>query len=229
MPEIDWEAVRSTLVEAVRNAFGRIGEQKSGERFYAFALCSDEEAEGVCGSANTEEGFQARLKRNETYRKGIEERIAKHGMTWADYTNYFRWNLPEWAYHNTGSGDFRALDPLIPDPIPDAEEEPVESLDYRARLYGSMVLAMKDLDSEGFFGAGEQRDSVVLLCDLVEPPEKIWFAVESARVLNPPEVFQGFLKQWLSWLSPNDRETIDDPAAHSPIYRPLTDFLGGAL
>ncbi len=20
-------------------------------------------------------------------------------MTWADYTNYYRWNLPEWAYH----------------------------------------------------------------------------------------------------------------------------------
>ena len=227
MPEIDYQAVRATLGEAARNAFSRVQEQKSAERFYAFALCSDEEAEGVCGSANSEEGFQARLKRNQRYRKGIEERIAKHGMTWADYTNYFRWNLPEWAYHNVGGANFRALDRLIPDPLPDEEDEPEESLNYRAQLYGSMVLTMKDLDAGGFFGVGKQRDVVVLLCDLVEPPEKYWFAVESARRLNPLRVFDGFLEQWFAWMSPNDRAEIDDPAAHSPIYRPLMDFLIG--
>ena len=120
-------------------------------------------------------------------------------MTWADYTNYYRWNLPEWAYHQVGVREFRDLDPLILDPIhlraQELEDEDPEGFDdHRARLYGSMILAMKDLDADGFFGEGDERRSVVLLCDLVEPPEKYWFAVESAKALNPPDVFQGFLR-----------------------------------
>lgn len=228
MPEVNEQEIRSTLVAAARGAFGQIRELKADERFYAFTLCSDETAASVCASANTEEGFQRCLASYEgKYRKGIEETIAKSGMTWADYTNYFRWNPPEWAYHNTGSGEFRALDPLIPDPIPDEDDQPEESLAYRAMLYGSMFLAMKALDDEGFFGSGEQRESVVLLCDHVDPPEKYWFAVESARRLNPPRVFDGFLQQWLAWLSPKDRAAIDDPAAYSPVYRPLMALLDG--
>ena len=109
-----------------------------------------------------------------------------------------------------------ALDPLILDPVHlranELEEEDPEGFDdHRARVCGSMILAMKDLDEEGLFGSGEERGAVVLLCDLVEPPEKYWFAVESARRLNPPEVFDGFLKQWLAWLSPNDRAPIEIP------------------
>ena len=222
MARMDHHAVRAAIREAARHTFRRLREEKSGERFYAFALCSDEEAQGACASANTEEGFLRKLDRSESSRPRTEAIIARHGMSWADYTNYYRWNLPEWAYHSSDEGElFRALDPLLPHPLPDEDDEPEALLDHRARLYSAMVLAMKDLDAEGFFGRDEERAAVVLLCDLVEPPEKYWFAVESARRLNPPQVFDGFLKQWMVWLSPSDRVIVDDPAAHSPVYRPL--------
>jgi Domain of unknown function (DUF4303) len=232
MLDIDYRAARAVTRDAARRAFTRVRDEHPGERFYAFALCTDLDVQSLCASANTEEGFRWRLERNEKSRKQTEAAIAKHGMTWADYTNYFRWNLPEWAYHQIEGGDFRALDPLILDPVHmranELEEEDPEGFDdHRTRVCGSMILAMKDLDEEGLFGAGEERRAVVLLCDLVEPPEKYWFAVESARRLNPPEVFDGFLKQWLAWLSPNDRAPIEDPAAYSPIYRPLRAFLDG--
>ena len=234
MLNIDDQAVRSGLREAARRSFTRVRAEYPGERFYAFALCSDEEAQSACASANTEEGFQWRLEGNQKYRKSTEAAIAKHGMTWADYTNYYRWNLPEWAYHQVGVREFRALDPLILDPIhqraQELEDEDPEGFDdHRARLYGSMILAMKDLDADGYFGEGNERRTLVLLCDLVEPPEKYWFAVESAKALNPPDVFQGFLTQWLAWLSPADRAIIDDPSSHSAVYRPLRDFLSSTV
>ena len=230
MLNIDYHAVRVGLRDAARRAFTQVRAEQSGERFYTFALCSDEEAQSVCASANTEEGYLWRLGRNEKYRESTEARIAKYGMIWADYTNYFRWNLPEWAYHQAGVREFRALDPLILDPIHLREDELEEADpdgfdDHRARLYGAMVLAMKDLDAEGFFGEGEERGSLVLLCDIVEPPEKYWFAVESARTLNPPAVFQGFLSQWLAWLSPSEKAIIEDPESHSEVYRPVRDIL----
>lgn len=229
---IDYEAVRVGIRDAARRAFTLARESHAKERFYTFALCSDLDATSLCASSNTEEGYQRQLKRNEKCRQEVEESIAKHGLTWADYTNYFRWNLPEWAYHSLGTGEFRALDPLIADPLEQHADEfddddPAALDDHRAGLYGAMVRAMADLDAERFFGEGAARTSVVLLCDIVEPPEKYWFAVETARRLNPPEVFDGFLKQWLAWLSPEDRAAIEDPAAHSTVFRPLVSVLDG--
>jgi hypothetical protein len=234
MLDIDYQSVRKGLRESARRAITQVQAEHADERFYAFALCSDEDAESVCASANTEEGFQWRLERNQKFRERTEASIAKHGMTWADYTNYYRWNLPEWAYHQTGVREFRSLDPLILDPLHMASDE-IEAAEpgaldsHRARLYGSMILAMKDLDTEGFFGEGKQREAIVLFSDLVEPPEKYWFAVESAKLLNPPTVFEAFLSQWLAWLSPNDRAVIDDPSSQSTVYRPFRDFLSSSV
>jgi hypothetical protein len=224
MLRIDDDAVRAELREAARRAFTQVRTEQAGEQFYAFALCSDEDAESVCASANTEEGYRRCLQRNEPDRESTEALLAESGMTWADYTNYYRWNLPEWAYHATGIQEFRALDPLIRDSI-HCQTDPDRFDNHRARLYGAMVLAMHDLDSEGFFATGDERHSVVLLCDIVEPPEKYWFAVESAKVLNPPAVFEHFLSQWLAWLSPSDKTIVEDPEAHSKIYRPLREVI----
>jgi hypothetical protein len=195
-----------------------------------------EQMRGMCASANSEEGLKwrldRRLKRKKSFRDQEEATVAEAGIAWDDYLNYYRWDLPEWAYHNIEGSDFRSLISLLSDPLEgldDPEESDPEGFDaHRARVCGSMILAMKHLDEEGLFGAGDERSSVVLLCELVEPPEKYWFAVESARLLNSPGVFEGFLKQWLAWLSPGDRAVIEDPSAHSPIYRPLRAFLDGA-
>jgi Domain of unknown function (DUF4303) len=229
---------RSGPRPAARRAFQIVREAHPGERFYAFALCTDiEQMRGMCASANTEEGLKwrldRRLKRKKSFRDEEEAAVAKAGIAWDDYLNYYRWNLPEWAYHGIEGSDFLPLILMLSEPLENLEDDPEESdpegfNEHRARVCGTMILAMKDLDDEGFFGSGAERESIVLLADLVEPPEKYWFAVESARRLNPPRVFDGFRKQWLAWLTADDRAIIDDPAAHSPIYRPLRALLDGA-
>jgi hypothetical protein len=139
--------------------------------------------------------------------------------------NYYRWNLPEWSFHTHGIGEFRSLDPLIEHARRMEEDEPSGFLAYRAQLYGTMILALRDLDESGFFGTGADREAIALFCDLVEPPEKYWFALESAKVLNPSSRFDGFSGQWLAWIGAEGREVVGDPASHSPVYRPLKEFL----
>ena len=222
---VDFASVRREIGEAARRAFTLVRSKHPDERFYTFALCSDCDAQSVCGSANTEEGNRRCLERY-AYRRAEDEAIvAKIGMTFADYANYYRWNLPEWAYHATETREFRALDPLIgdADEIESADPEGFDA--FRAQLYGSMILALKELDDEGFFGSGAPREAIVLFCDLVDPPEKYWFALESAKILNPPSTYQSFASQWLAWQNKEGREIIADPAHHSPVYRPLRSFL----
>lgn len=236
MLDFDYRAIRAAARDAAREAFQIVREKHPGEQFYAFALCTDLDVRGMCGSANSEEGLQwrlgRRLEKKPSFRDREEAAVAKAGIAWDDYLNYYRWNLPEWAYHNIKGSDFGAPVSMLSDPLEDLEDDPEESdpegFDaHRARVCGSMILAMRDLDAEGLFGSGADREAVVLLVDLVEPPEKYWFAVESARRLNPPGVFDGFRKQWLAWLGVGDRAILDDPAAHSTIYRPLRAILEG--
>lgn len=235
MLDFDYPAIRATARDAARRAFQTVREAHPDERFYAFALCSDhEEIGGMSASANTEEGLQRKLdrrsKRKKEYREQEKAALAAAGIAWDDYLNYYRWNLPEWAYHCIECADFVPLIHMLSDPLENLEEDPEESdpegfNEHRAQVCASMILAMKDLDDEGFFGSGAERESIVLFAYLLEPPETYWFALESARRLNPPSVFEGFRKQWLAWLTADDRAIIDDPAAHSPIYQPLRALL----
>lgn len=229
MSAVDFRSVRLEIKEAARRAFALLRSKHPDEHFYTFALSADndEENQGVCPSANTEEGYRRRLKRDAPSRAEYEAKGLE--TTYADHLNYYRWNLPEWAYDGDGNSEFRALDPLIFHDDDFEENDPVGFLAFQAQLHGCMILAMKDLDGEGFFGEDERRADVTLFCDLVEPPEKYWFAFESARLLNPPSVFDAFSTQWLPWLGREGREIIRDPELHSPTYRPLHAFLTAEL
>lgn len=225
MSAVDFRLVRREMKEAARRAFAQLRSQHPDEHFYAFALCADSDAQHICPSANTEEGYRRCLGRYESSRARTEASLARSGMTYEDHSNIYRWNLPEWAYHGDGVEEFRALDPLIWHDDDFEEDDPVGFLTFQTRLYGCMILALKDLDGEGFFGEGVRRTAVTLFCDIVEPPEKYWFALESARLLNPPSVFDAFSPQWLAWLGPEEKEVVLDPEPHSPTYRLLLDFL----
>jgi hypothetical protein len=227
MPAVDFRQVRREVREAARRAFSSLRLEHPAEGFYAVALCSDGDAQGVCPSANSEEGFHRRLKRM-GYRPKGEGFVGKRGPLAATEWNLYRWNLPEWSFHTDGIGEFRGLDPLIGDANELEANDPPAFLAFRAGLYGAMILAMKDLEDEEFF-AGEERGFITLLCDLAEPPEKYWFALESVRLLNPPSVFENFSGQWLSWIGDEGRQIVEDPGSHSPVYAPLKALLASEI
>jgi len=212
MASVDFRVVRREITAAARRAFTLIRSKHPDERFYTFALCSDDEAESLCASANTEEGYARGLKRYEGRPLGNEAGV--------------RWHCPEWAYHGDEMGEFRALDPLI-EIDEEIQDDPGPFDAFRARLYASMILGLKDLDAEGFFGTGQDRERVALFCDLASTHDTYWYVVESARALNPPSTFRAFLPQWLDFVGDEGRAIIRDPESFSPLSQQVRAILAG--
>jgi len=66
----------------------------------------------------------------------------------------------------------------------------------KGRLFAAMLLGLQDLDAEGFFGTGELRERVTLLCSITDSADGAWLEEESTRRLNPPPVYQAFFERW---------------------------------
>lgn len=157
---------RQLLADGVRKAFSELRSQHSDENFYAFALYNDHDGVALDGAANSEEGFRRRTE-------GAED------------PETLRWSSAEWAYE----GGFCL--PGIYEMISDGEEEEDEDFDKsRGTVFAIMVLALADLEEEGFFGRGEERKKLTVFCTLSDSEHTEWLERESVRRLNPPEVFK---------------------------------------
>ena len=204
MPEIDVRAVRREIKEAARRAFSRVRSDHPTDTFYAFALYSDGDGSTVCPSSNTEEAFARRVKECEPQRKELDEVLAGSGITFDDYMNYYRWGTSEWAHCYEGADQFETVSKLLN----------ASSID-KAAVYGSMVLGLKDLDADGFFGTGEAREAVTILCGITDSLDAVWLGLESARLMNPPPVYQAFAPQWAAWQDEENRGIISNMGRRS--------------
>jgi hypothetical protein len=194
MAKVDFALVRREIRDAARRAFDAVRTAHSDEMFYAFALYSDGSAMTVCPAANTEEGYQRCVER---YRadKSYMEFIASHGIPFDDdCLSNFRWGVGEWAYCE-GSDQFGAVYEMINLDGRYDEEDPNGFVSFNARVWTSMMLGLKDLDAEGYFGTGKARQGVTLLCSGSNSGSDVWFEEESARQLNPPAVYETGLPQ----------------------------------
>ena len=66
--------------------------------------------------------------------------------------------------------------------------------EFTMRTNAAMVMALQDLDGEGFFGISDERWRKTLLCRMDAYDD--WFAAASSKYLNPPETFQTFVNEW---------------------------------
>ncbi|MDG3004283.1 DUF4303 domain-containing protein [Paludisphaera mucosa] len=83
-------------------------------------------------------------------------------------------------------------------------------VEYKANVFAAMVLALSDLEAEGFFGSGRDRRSVAVFCSVADSICTAWLEADSARRLNPPEVFEAFQAERIEYIS----EGADDLAPH---------------
>jgi hypothetical protein len=244
MPQVDFHLVRNEIQDAARRSFSLVRAEHARETFYSFALWYGGEGY-ICSAANTEEGYQRCLKKYEEYRKDTEAALSKSGMTYPDYMNYYRWCTSEWAYcddkanhfervneltsldHGSLLDPFEAYEEFAPDTNAAEKEHQARvnaAIAFQARAYGAMVLGLKQLDAEGFFGRGTERESVTLLCSDADNLDTVWLGIESAHLLNPPVVFDAFLAQWMRWQGEQNKRII---AKHdeSEAYCALKKFL----
>ncbi len=72
-------------------------------------------------------------------------------------------------------------------------------LAYKQQALEAMVLALKELDDEGFFGRGVERERVTLLVWITDSAEAEAWWLRSIKDLNPGPVYRRFLSAAPSW------------------------------
>ncbi len=190
----DFAEARRFVKEGAKAFFTRMHEKHPDETFYVYvAYGTDDDPKLVTLTANSEGGYTRVV---EKYRARYAEDPRRGEVN----PNYFRWGFPEWGY----GGGAQDMDPFY-EIIAKAEENeedddefpgPDTNVELRSQAYAAMMLGLWDLDREGFFGTGEARDKVVLYCSMLDSEETAWFESETARLLNPPHVFDRFFVEW---------------------------------
>jgi hypothetical protein len=208
---VDFDQLRSDVADATRRAFADIRSRCAGERLYAFALYSDGSAMTICPAANTEEAYRLALEKS-----GASEPVE---------VNYYRWAFPEWGVDtDTGAKAFKAISARIGDASRYDEQAEEGFVRFKARVYATMVLALLDLVNEGFFGSGQEREQLTLLCSEPDSGCAVWLEDESARRLNSGKVYKRFRKRWKTYMADDLVLFQEEP---DDIYLEFVRYLDG--
>jgi hypothetical protein len=171
---LDYQWLRSALKAAATAAIGELRAAHPGDHFYAFALYSDEDFTGISPAANTEEH--------------LAKRTADYKYTKPAEVNYLRWSTSEWAFEGFGDKHFKPsydATMAVRHP-PEGDDEPFPQ--YRRRMSQLMIDVLADLDADGLFGRGAERERVTLLCSVTDADDPFELLDRSVRALNPPPV-----------------------------------------
>ncbi len=176
---LSYRHLRVILKEAARRAFDEVRHLHADESFYVFALHTSDEATYAVPSANSEEGLRRKLAE-----------YAKEGFAADEQT--LRWNACDWVYHTAGKNYFSEVQQFIDDAINKVgAETSVAAWERRTkRLFEVFLHSLRDLDAEGFFGSGEERNRILLLLTIGDCDQDT--ILTWAKQLNPPAAFQRF-------------------------------------
>jgi hypothetical protein len=172
MAAIDGE-LYPTLLAATRQALIVLRDEHPDERLYAFGLFTSPGAEYVTVTANSEEGLKRR----------------SGGMAMSP----LRWSPCDWEYHDLGEGPlWDQVANLLPDYS--GVRLPAEQMEaHLESVFDTCIQVLRDLDAEGLFGEGPERERIVL---------NLWMGdqgdderLELASLLNPPSVCQRFARE----------------------------------
>ncbi len=168
--------------DAARETYRALLAKHPDERFYAFALYTDSGAMTVVPSANSEEGLQRVRKQMEI---GDEESAPE-----------FTWSTGEWAYESAEADAFNPLCKRLADAVLSPSFPAAKFGQFFNELQRDMIEALKWLDQEGLFGIGAERERVTLFVTISDDSRAEELENASAKVLNPPAVFDRFIKRY---------------------------------
>lgn len=190
MPEFHFlnrYALREELKDAARKVIGAFRQEVSNESLYAFAFYTSGEATYVVPSLNTEEGLS---RKSATY---IESGNWGDGVS--RMRQELRWNPCDWDFHGWKEDEFETVSKRLGDYwwIVTSTPEGVERYGkYEGgqpeEVYLACLEALSELDAEGLFGEGEDRERITIglwMGDQSDEERLRW-----ARMVNPPAVWK---------------------------------------
>ncbi|UKD17086.1 DUF4303 domain-containing protein [Burkholderia aenigmatica] len=152
------------------------------EHFYAFALYTDSGAMTVVPAANSDEGLKRVRERMEI---GDDEKAPE-----------FTWATGEWAYEAAEADSFNPLCEKLADTVLGPNIPEAKFGEFFRDLQRDMIEALRLLDQEGLFGTGAEREKITLFVTISDDNGAEALENESARILNPPAVFDRFINRY---------------------------------
>jgi hypothetical protein len=197
MDDTDFDLLRRRIKDACGQTFEAVRAARPGERFYAFALYTVDDAVGVVPSMNSEEAYQRAVAKE---LEDLQNRkwLDSHGIDFeASILGDQRWSPYDWAYDGEEADGFIAVNQLInKGGVGAYDESDAEGFaKFKAGVLASMVLGLADAVTAGHFGSGLEGDSLTVFCSVAQSEEAIWFEDDSARRLNSPAVYRTFAEQ----------------------------------
>jgi hypothetical protein len=176
---MDFEDLTRQIVTASRIAFSDMLERHKGEKFYALCLYTDNDCYTVDLLANT----------NESYKK----KVMKEGVTDAKNMAAYRWHIGEWTIDSSSDCGFNEICKSLSKACQAACQN--DSFDeFKKHAQSAMISAISILDKEGVFG--QIRNDTILLVSSSEYEESEELENRSAKILNPPAMYEKFLNRW---------------------------------
>jgi hypothetical protein len=166
---IDSPELRTLVRTGIAAAFAELRASHPSEHVYAFGLFTDDDASGIVPTANSEEALAALA--------------AKHQRMGAGFVASLRWSWWEWNFGGSFGkqhiqAGYRA--------IFDMERDDFGA--FRQSVLSLMSAVLSDLDAEGIFGRGADRESITLFCSISDSEEAEELFDRSVQALNPPSV-----------------------------------------
>ncbi len=175
--------LRKDVRAAAERALKELRKKAGKEPLYAFALYSDDDAMTLIPAANTESGLRACAER--------------YGFTTAKQIDgSLRWSTAEWAYEGVGAD--RQFNEICEHLARFATGDwPVAGghRRFRKQVYEAAIGALEDLDADGAFGRGKDRERLTLFVTISDSDVAPKLERASAKRLNSPEVYRRFQKR----------------------------------
>ncbi|NUP11823.1 MAG: DUF4303 domain-containing protein [Polyangiaceae bacterium] len=159
--------VRRVVRDAAKNAWRELRAARPNDTFYYYVLWTTGVVHRPAPSACSEEGLAQVVA---AYRQSGSGMAAKE----------LRWSENDSPFDLAGDHCFARVTTLF-----ESLGDPYERTDaVRRQLLEAVVQALRDLDEEGFFGAGRERDAVVINVTMPGEEDEAE-TVARARTLNP--------------------------------------------
>jgi Domain of unknown function (DUF4303)/PQQ-like domain/WD domain, G-beta repeat len=167
------------IADAARRAFTQVRVENPAERFYCFALF----ASGVVGV------IEPTCMGEQALREEAQDAVDAGGGSLETNLTELRWSPVDSPYYLHGEEHFAEVQRLLdarPDPY-ELDGDAEAKAEVQARLEACFD-ALAQLDREGFFGRGEQRDRVLIT--VLRGHQSDRSLLRDARRLNPATVIQ---------------------------------------
>lgn len=196
---IDYVRLRKEIASAARQAFTFVRQQNSDETFYAFGLYTDSDVMTIGPFSNSEEGLE-RLGQKYEQLLGQEYEEMRQKYNESGVPLWLRWAPDDWEYCDVGVKYFDEVQKMIGGGRYFETDE--EFVARKKGVLGAFVAALRELDAEGFFGKGNEREAVTLLLNITDPSDfEVKWMLEYVQALNPEPAYRGYMDSHTRYVS----------------------------